>query len=687
VTARRPRPRAALLLIAAAGAGCTKVPLEDVEAGFSRADAAWFAEEQTLFFFYEVEAAQGISRDSVVEVTWVTDDGRQDWTPIGDLDPVHLHLPVDCGPDALCGSQSVAVARQPREVALRMRYHRDGEMALEGATVFNSVGPGTPHANRSMVVYGVLDETNRRVQWRGRHQFPTVRNEDATALGLRRELRVSGARAGTVSASDANPYGYGVPCPSGLVDAGLEAVRTFERAVFQPDELIPSAWAAPSVCAQATVRDATGPFTTSALARKNPAVRPAFPELRSPITEAVPLEFFLSPCERDLSADHEAMQRERLRLTNPTEICIDGWDAPGFEDRLVRAFDRAVADARPRGRDMALIVGLHREDAGVSQVVEAAIGRVTPGERDRSSPRLVGAFVFDSAAYAPDDFEVARTTLWCPAPARGSLLSAVTAACTVVPNDPELVLGPLSVDTLPILPTRDEYLDFIDTYSKRQAGEVRDLGVLAPTFTTTTDHVDFGEIGVVTFLNDEVITADADDAFSYCVGDAPDLFAFRSPLLDAEAVQELIDAACDAGELPDEVCVGATAGALPLQLIGEWHATFGDGTYDLGVFWQFPFLVTMDVEVVAAGAATAFGVSLPFGFAGEGEVFLGWPLWEQERYSLVELLTQCDRYCDHPTFDAAGIYQVRADFRSTYTRDCYAPALPTPGDGGFPRDP
>ena len=670
-----------------AAAGCTKVPLEDVAAGFGRADAAWFAEEQTLFFFYEVEADQGISRDSVVEATWVTDDGRQDWTPIADLESVHLHLPVDCGPDAICGSQSVAVARQPREVGLRMRYHVDGEMALESGTTFNSVGPGEAHSNRSMVVYGVLDETNRRVQWRGRHQFPTVRNEEATALGLRREVRVWGARAGTVSAASGNPYGYGSDCPSGLVDAGIDAVRTFERAVFQPDELNAAAWAAPTVCAQATVQDATGPFTTGALARKNPEVRPAFPELRSPIDSALPLEFFLAPCDRTLSADHEEMQRERLQLTDPIEICTDGWAADGFEDRLVRTFAAAVTGARPLGRDMVLVIGIHRDETGVSRAVEAAIGRVTPGERDRSTPRLVGAFVFDSAAYAPADFEVARTTLWCPAPASGSLISTATAACTVVPTDTELVLGPLSVDTLPILPTRDEYLDFIDTYSKRQAGEVRDLRFLAPAFTTTTDHVDFGEIGVVTFLNDEVITADADDAFSYCVGDTPDLFAFRSPLLDDEVVQALVDEACAAGELPDDVCVGATAGALPLQLIGDWHDTFGDGTYDLGVFWQFPFLLTMDVELVAAGSAAVLGVSLPFGFAGEGEAFLGWPLWEQERYSLVELLTQCDRYCDHPTFDSAGIYQVLAPFRSTYGRQCYAPALPTPGDGGYPRDP
>ena len=33
--------------------------------------------------------------------------------------------------------------------------------------------------NRSLQVYGVFDETNSWVQWRGRHFFPTVRNQEA----------------------------------------------------------------------------------------------------------------------------------------------------------------------------------------------------------------------------------------------------------------------------------------------------------------------------------------------------------------------------------------------------------------------------------------------------------------------------------------------------------------------------
>ena len=74
---RAPRAIATASLALPLGS-CAKVPLYDVAAAFSRADAAWFAEEETLFVFYEVEANQGIGEPSVIEVTWLTDGDA--WT-------------------------------------------------------------------------------------------------------------------------------------------------------------------------------------------------------------------------------------------------------------------------------------------------------------------------------------------------------------------------------------------------------------------------------------------------------------------------------------------------------------------------------------------------------------------------------------------------------------------------------
>ncbi|MEQ1565403.1 MAG: hypothetical protein ABMA64_07175 [Myxococcota bacterium] len=665
-------PRAGLLLSLAS---CTKVPVHDIEAGFLLADASWFAEEQTLFLFWDVTAEQGLSGQSVVEVRWVTDDGAVDWTPVTELEPVHVHVPVDCGATSLCGSATVAMPIEPRDVKLRLRYHPDGELALDGRTVYNVVGPGPAHTQRSLIVYGVFDETNTQLQWRARHQLPTLRNEKAESLGLRRRFVVSDQRFGDgVLTSPANPYGYGAACPDTFTATGFGLVATEDRARFDDDILPDGARDVSTVCATATVTDATGPFTTGAVAQKNPEVRLAFPELRSPARDATEIGFFLGPCDRSISDVHEDMLRQRLQLQGVRTTCIDDWDRPGFEGSLVQDFRDAIESTRPAGDDMVLVIALSQDEPGVSEVVEAAIAQVVPGERTRASPRLAGAYILDSEAYTIDDPTVAPVTLWCPAEATAGGMSA--SACAVQPDLPDLELGPFSFGTLPILPTRDKYLDFVDTYSVAQAGEVTELAFRVPEFSVLADHLAFGQFGVVTFPNNERIAADRADAFSYCVGENPSPVVFRS---------EAIESCTEIG-LPDELCDSVADGLLPLEALPDWHSVLGETDYELGLFWEFPYLLRMEYDLPVAGSVTAFGFSVPFGIASPAEAYFGTPLWTEPAVPVSEL-TQCTRFCDHPTFDSAGVYHVTDPFRTTYAHACYLPQYPAPGDSGFPRDP
>lgn len=668
---------------------CSKVPIHDVNAGFELADVSWFAEEETLFVFYDVTAEQGLGDPSVIEITYTTDDERVDWTPLSDLPPVHTHVPVDCGTTSLCGSSSLHVEKEPRGVGVRLRYHRDGELALDAATVFNVVGPGEPWSNRSYLVYGVLDALNQRVQWRGRHRFPTLRNEQATELGLRRELVIGDQAYGSGSLVTLdNPYGYGVDCPTTFEPAGLPEVETVERAVFDEGDLPVAASADSTVCAQATVTDATGTFTTGAVAQKNPEVRAAFPELRSPIRDATPLPFFLQPCDRTISRDHEEMQRQRLLIGDLEPICIDRWDASGFRDELVVAFTDAIEAARPAGKDMVLVIGLHQDEDGVAEVVQEALAEISPEELLKASPRLAGAFVLDSDGDGLTLSELEPSTLWCPTTVdTDEIPNVASLTCAIAPDNLSIELGPFSFGTLPILPSREQYLDFIDEYSDAQAGEVTALTFRTPEFATVADHVQIGDYGVATFPNDERISTDTDDAFSYCVTDAPYLFVFRSAFMQSDAFAGLLSRQCADGTLAEDFCDFARLGILPLPFLPQWHDTFGESAYELGLGWDFPFLLHMDYETSAAGSVTAFGFSVPFGFAATGESYLGTSMWTTDTFPLEEELTQCTRFCDHPTFDSAGVYQVSAPFRSTYTDSCYLPKYPEPGDSGFPLDP
>jgi len=668
---------------------CGKVPIYGVNAFFTLADGSWFAEEQTLFVFYELSAEQGLGDPSVIEITYATDEERVPWTPVSDFDPVHTHIPVDCGVNRLCGSVSISVPLEPRDFDIRLRYHRDGELALEAEAVLNIVGPGAPHTNRSLVVYGVFEGSNQQVQWRGRHQFPTLRNQQVDRLGLRRDFLIRGQRFGTAdTSSPTNPYGYGVDCPDFFVDAGLPEVGTDERAVFDADPLPLGASEASAVCADATVFDATGSFSAVALARKNPEVRGAFPVLRSPVHEASPIQFFFGPCDRVISAEHEAMQRQRLLAEGVPTYCIDDWASPDFVDTLVVDLRDAVEARRPLGEDMVLVVGINQDEPGAAVAIERALAQVVPGERERSTPRLAGAFVFDSTPRGLSLPELAPVTLWCPATLDLSEIpDASVRSCPTLPDIPDLELGPFSFGFLPILPSREQYLDFIDTYSTAQAGRVDTARFLTPEFAATSDHVDLGEFGVVTFLNGESISAGSDDAFSYCVQDQPAPFFFRSELLRNDGFGIVFQEACQAGVVPPQLCAFAGAGLLPIELLPMWHEQFGERNYELGLFWEFPFLLQAEYEAVVAGAATAFGVTVPFGVADPQEAFLGSEIWENDSFALDPTLTQCTRFCDHPTFDSAGVYNVTDPFRSTYAQGCYLPRFPVPGDPGFPIDP
>jgi hypothetical protein len=653
--------------VVAAGA-CDKVPIVDIAAGFTIADATWFAEEETLFFFYSVEAQQGLGSDSLIEVTFRTDDGEIPWTAISALQPVHTHVPVDCGPNTRCGGSSVKVVRTPRQIKIRLRYHRDGEVTLDPVVNVNIVGLGPPHTNRSLLVYGVFDATNSLVQWRARHQFPALRNEQVQELGLRRHFRVTDPAYGDLDPPfDANSYGYAfVPtCPPDLTALDWPRIETLERAVFDPNKVPDAASASHIVCAQATVTDAQGTFSTVAVARKNPEVNAAFPTLRSPIRTNTMIGYQLRPCTRTISESHRAMQVQRLQLENEPEVCIDDWQQPGFADQLASRFRARVDETRRAGTDMVITVALHHDEASgrLADVLEQALEQVLVVERDKSSPRVSGAFVFDSFGYAIVRSQLRQLALWCPAMGADDIdqfSDLLERDCALLPDIPNLRLGPFGVGNLPILPSRAQFLRFIDRYSEAQAGRMRELEFRAPERTPVSENIRVGDFGTATFFNNEIVTAGPRDVFSYCAENDASSVVFRS------------------STSPDP---------LPLAQLPNLHQIAPEASYPLGLFWEFPFLLRLRYEVVIAGSISAFSVTAPFGVSASARSYFGAELWQTGEFPLSDVLLLCTRFCDHPTFDSAGVYNVKAKFNETFLNQCYRPRFPAVGEGGFPRDP
>ncbi|MEO1171214.1 MAG: hypothetical protein AAFX94_04065 [Myxococcota bacterium] len=640
--------------------GCDKVPVTDVVARFSLADASWFAEEQTLFVFYRVDAEQGLDQESVVELRYVTDDEVVDWTDVNALISVHDHAVVTCGDGvtSLCGSASVAVTEEPRELELRLRYRRDSPLELPSSVTFNSVAAG----NRSALVYGVFDQSNRAVQWRIRHVFPTLRNEEITELGLRRAFTIDRQVHGTLVAGDFedSPYGYGfaAACPAGFSPvAGTAPVSTLERAVFEPAALGEDIAESSVICSRATVFDALGPFESTAVARKNPEVRPAFPTLRTPIVEAREVGYLMRFCDREISAEHRDMKIQRWQLGGEPVICLDDWMLPSFTDATTDRITERLAD-RGDGNDVVLKLALHHDvqNGALQETVEEVLVRILVPESAASSPRVVGAIVYDSFGYQLSRVELSRLVLWCP-----SLDEEVAdGECAVQPDVPEVTLGPLGFSGVAILPTRRQYLDFIDSFSEAQAGEVTALQVLAPERTPTSENVPVGDFAVATFFNQEVLTVPADASFSTC----------SNPLLQQVVFRTARD------------LTPSVTADLPF-----YHEVNRETVYEVGLLWDFPFLLRMDYRSVGAGRINAFSISVPFGVGVDNQTFIGATQWQQEEFALGDDLLVCTRFCDHPTFGPSGVYEVNLPFDPTYVAQCYRPRFPSPGDGGFPRDP
>lgn len=650
-----------------------KVPFEDVGAQFVLANTTWFEDEQTLFVFYEITANQGLSDASQVELTYRTDEEFVDFTALAVMTPVHPHWHADCGTRSLCGSFSVHVEREPRDVDLRLRYHRDGELFLETLVDHHTVLSGLPHLSRSAVVYGVFDADNTHVQWRLRHQFPAIRNEHAQALGLRRDFTVEDISTGTLQGMRdrlvANPYGYALDpaCPASFDAHAGGPVTTLTRAVFDPVELALTASDHAIACGAATVNDALGTYTAMAIAQKNPEVDEAFSSLNTPVEEARRVPFFLKTCNAPTSELHQQMQAQRLFLVDGDIVCIDDYLTPDFSSRLAATFTERIDAARSSGLDLVLVIGLNRPNVrAIAEKVEEAIGLVVVNEAEFATPRLAGVFVYDTRPYQAANPDVRRLTLWCPSSYNAQDLDAIadTSArdCAVQPMMP-IALGDIELSQLPILPTETQFENFIEKYGAGQTGNMTGMSFLAPSRTATSVNVPVGDFAVVTFFNNEAITADPGDAFSYCAEE------------DTGIVVARIDA------FPD---------VFPLAFIGEVHNLIAWNRYELGLFWDFPFLMQIRYNSTLATAVdvpeevpfvVALGISTP------AEQYFGGLQWTAERFEIGRALLQCTRFCDHPTFDNAETYNVNDLFDVTYAQQCYRPGFPSLGDGGYPPDP
>jgi hypothetical protein len=468
-------------------------------------------------------------------------------------------------------------------------------------------------------------------------------------------------------------------------------LETDARAIFSASPIDPALVTRQTVCADVDVTDATGTFTATALARRNPDVVPGFPFLRTPVTAARPLQFDLVTCNNVVEPAHLQMQQQRL-LHDTATICVDNVDEPGRQAALAARINATIDAERVVGDDLVLTVVLNREDAdeGVAVAVEAALQDVLAEERTKTSPRAVGAVVYDSASFEQRRPEAKPYLLWCPAAfgiddlvelvdpsVLNQLYHCAVSLDVAVPVDLPEPLDRLTVAQLPLLSTRRQFASYVARFGEGAVGETTKLTFLAPRrgadardvvigggIDDPTGILDpfspFSSTDIATFFDDEYLTLLPEESLSVCAGDA-----------SAHVVAQ-----ADLDETP-----------LSLTELPTRHENDPRARYQLGLRWDGAFYVRFDYRAVIGTTTEVVGLTLPFSPSLPGSVSFREDLWTAATFDLRNELLKCRRFCDHPTFDSAGIYQVQVPFSPGYANDCYAPVFPKPGDGGFPDDP
>jgi len=408
------------------------------------------------------------------------------------------------------------------------------------------------------------------------------------------------------------------------------------------------------------------------------------------VTEARRITLDLLTCANVVSDAHLAMQQQRL-LHDTDTVCVDDLDEPGRRAALVRRLNARIDEERRAGDDLVLSIVLNRDDAdeAVAEALESALQDVLVEERTKTSPRAIGAVVYDSNSFDQRIPEVKPYLLWCPAAlgiddlaelvdpsVLNQLFHCAVSLDVAVPIDLPEPLDRLTIAQLPLLATRRQFLNYVARYGEGAVGETTGITVLAPRRSADArdvvvgDRFGFGDLldplspfsstDIATFFDDEYLTVLPDEALSVCAGDA-------SGHVVAQA---------DLAEEP-----------LPLDALPARHADDPRPRYQLGLRWDGAFYLRFDYRAVLGTTTEVVGLTLPFSPSLPGNVSFREQLWTAATFDLRDELTKCRRFCDHPTFDSAGIYQVQALFAPTYQNDCYAPRFPTPDDGGFPDDP
>ena len=680
-----------LAILVLASLGCEKVPIRESHAQFDSSSSHWFENEKTQYVFFSVAGL----RTGQAKLSWPSQfEMALDKGQFQNLDlstGVFHHQLVECSPGRLCGSYSFHADKPVQNISLRFKYTSAGSMS-ESTTIPTAEHPANQGAaSQSALFYGVFNSDNSRVQIRVHDNFGTPDSNQIKQFGMTRDFSIENEALTDLTADDeaniAATSGSALLFPADRCTDFLPASASASAFAFSGDQ----AWtqtkydsedARATACFRAKLLGRKGEVENAAIgvARRNPVLTGAPLTIQPPLQAAQKVPITIGYCqglpESDQLTSALFLRYQEFILgisQNPSfDVCFTIEDEEKFGsalDQVIKGKLIAARSANPTADLFLAVVINHRLAPQITffhQVIADHLASIIASESALISPRLVGAFVYDSQAPKGLTSKSNPQITWCPreekkkkgpsAPADDKNYDA-DANCTPRKAG-TFEFGPFNF-LIPMgpFPTLDTFVDYTQKYGDR--GETNNPKLeLQAVRTTATSVSDSSTSSLYTFFDNQRISLRVGENLRFCRerdtnGLLNDL-VFRkdqgrgkSPIYDIDSI-------------PDALKAGnQTRGGSP--------------TIFVGLHWHSPFIGKFSFESPVEGKV--FGVIPVSATLGKSQA-IGDALWSKGQWSLSTLAQKCLKFCYHPVFDEAGQYQTSETWNDRST--CVEPKMTEP---------
>ncbi len=665
---------------------CTKekVPLRYNTETIEIVAAHWYETENVAYFFFRIKNAGGSDKNALLE--WSTQNSNQPMAldqmkPLNLSEGVHLHSLIPCNQD-LCGSFSFFAKQSPNLLKLRLKYHANSPFYAESIEYFQDHLKDRGSFSMSALAYGVFDDRNEHIKLRIESNFGNPTMEEFPLYGMKRKYRSSGFQMMSWNRDQILHFATFAQSPTLFPSQPCDEIaRVGEHLPISGQATVaePGGWINVSlgkdptksgVCFLVDGLTKSGHilFSSHGLGRRNPVTRQENYVLKTPIQPANNIPVILQYCnlESNTPTLHSELFLNYQKFIigfgdSPTDLCFQVGKEESFREALKGILQRKLQNARiahaaERHDFIFAVVMNHRlnsEFLAFQQIVAEELNAIVATEFFKISPRLAGAFVYDSNAYFENSHLTKNNIIWCPQDLSiESKKSSETydRGINCLIDDGKLFKSALLNFLIPMgpFPSLATYESYYNQYgdkgfTKAPRLEIRSVPI--------NEHslLDFSSL--TTFFEAQTLNFAPGESLRIC--------------LEKPEVAQLFDLKFKA---TSSIASPMDVGSLALAI----NSGSGSGDYLIGVNWNYPFIGNLHYDLPVNGSI--LGV-IPFQKSLKSQRAIGDAIWNRRKWQIGPLMQKCVRFCDYPYFDEAGVYQIRSNWNETHS-PCLLPKIP-----------